>query len=158
MPARVGLQLVCHWPRALRRLHDSLSGIATSLSMRGAKRSVRTGPRMDVTSINTSTALSIVSSSIRCPAPLRVSKATTAAARVAATFAKKNDKFKIIGATMGEQILDAAQTKTLASLPSLDQLRSKLIGLLLAPATKIAGVLQAPAGQLARVMAARGRQ
>jgi len=59
---------------------------------------------------------------------------------------------------MGDQMLDAAQTKALATLPSLDQLRGKIIGLLLAPATKIAGVLQAPAGQLARVMSARGRQ
>jgi len=58
------------------------------VSMRGAKRSVSTGPRMDVTSINTSTALSIVLSSIRCPAPFRVSKATTAAASVAATCGK----------------------------------------------------------------------
>ena len=59
---------------------------------------------------------------------------------------------------MGDQILDEAQTKQLASLPSLDQLRATLIGLLQAPATKIAGVLQAPAGQLARVLAARARQ
>src|SRR6185312_14436938 len=59
-----------------------------SSTMPAAKRSVSTGPRMDVASINTSTALSIVSSSIRCPAPLRVSKATTAAARVAATCGK----------------------------------------------------------------------
>ncbi len=52
---------------------------------------------------------------------------------------------------MGEQVLDKAAVTSLASLPSLDQLRAKLIGLIQAPATKVAGVLQAPAGQLARV-------
>ena len=59
---------------------------------------------------------------------------------------------------MNGQVLDEAQTKALASLPSLDQLRGKIIGLILAPATKIAGVLQAPAGQLARVLAAKAKQ
>lgn len=95
---------------------------------------------------------------LRGPTALAYSKDPIAAARVAVAFAKKNNKLKILGAAMGDQILDEAQTKALATLPSLDQLRGKLIGLLLAPATKIAGVLQAPAGQLARVMAARARQ
>ena len=92
------------------------------------------------------------------PTALAYSKDPIAAAKVTVEFAKKNDKFKIIGASMNGEILDAAQVKALATLPSLDQLRGKLIGLLLAPATKIAGILQAPAGQLARVMAARGKQ
>jgi large subunit ribosomal protein L10 len=92
------------------------------------------------------------------PTLLAYSKDPIAAAKAAAAFAKKNDKFKIIGASMSGQLLDEAQTKALASLPSLDQLRAKIVGLLLAPATKIAGILQAPAGQLARVVAARGRQ
>lgn len=95
---------------------------------------------------------------LRGPTALAYSKDPIAAAKVAVEFAKKNDKLKIIGAAMGDQILDEAQTKTLASLPSLDQLRAKIIGLLQAPATKIAGVLQAPAGQLARVLAAKARQ
>lgn len=76
------------------------------------------------------------------------------AAKVATQYAKENDKFTVIGGLMGEQVLDKASVTALAALPSLDQLRAKLIGLLLAPATKIAGVLQAPAGQLARVMGA----
>ena len=74
------------------------------------------------------------------------------AAKVATQYAKDNDKFVVIGGLMGEQVLDKASVTALASLPSLDQLRAKLIGLIQAPATKIAGVLQAPAGQLARVM------
>lgn len=92
------------------------------------------------------------------PTALAFSKDPVAAAKVTVEFAKKNDKLKVVAAAMGDQVLDEAQTKALASLPSLDQLRGKLIGLLLAPATKIACVLQAPAGQLARVMSARGRQ
>jgi len=69
-------------------------------------------------------------------------------------FAKENDKLVILGAVMGDQVLDAKGVESLAKLPSLDQLRGKLIGLLQAPATKIAGVVQAPASQLARVVSA----
>jgi large subunit ribosomal protein L10 len=76
------------------------------------------------------------------------------AAKVTSQFAKENDKLAIRGGFMGETILDVAGVGALAVLPSLDQLRSKLIGLMQAPATKIAGVLQAPAGQLARVFGA----
>lgn len=77
-----------------------------------------------------------------------------AAAKVAVEFAKKNEKFVIVGGAMGDTVLNADGVKTLASLPSLDQLRGKLIGLLQAPATKVAGVVQAPAAQLARVVQA----
>jgi large subunit ribosomal protein L10 len=74
------------------------------------------------------------------------------AAKVATQYAKDNDKFAVVGGLMGAQVLDAAGVDALAKLPSLDQLRAKLVGLLQAPATKIAGVVQAPAGQLARVL------
>ena len=77
-----------------------------------------------------------------------------AAAKVATQFAKDNEKFTVIGGLMGQQVLDAKGISALATLPSLDQLRGKIIGLLQAPATKVAGVLQAPAGQLARVIGA----
>jgi large subunit ribosomal protein L10 len=73
------------------------------------------------------------------------------AAKVAAQFAKENDKFSLVGGFMGEEVLDQNAVKALATLPSLDELRGKLIGLLQAPATKVAGVVQAPAAQLARV-------
>jgi large subunit ribosomal protein L10 len=67
-------------------------------------------------------------------------------------FAKENDKFSVVGGLLGQTtVLDKAAVSSLATLPSLDQIRAQLIGLLNAPATKIAGVLQAPAGQLARV-------
>jgi large subunit ribosomal protein L10 len=73
------------------------------------------------------------------------------AAKVATQYAKDNDKFVVVGAMMGEQVLDAKGVDALAKLPSLDQLRATLIGLINSPATRVAGVLQAPAGQLARV-------
>ena len=92
---------------------------------------------------------------LKGPTALAFSKDPIAAARVTVEFAKKNDKLKVVAAVMDDKLLDEAQTKALASLPSLDELRGKIIGLILAPATKIAGVLAAPAGQLARVMAAR---
>ena len=79
--------------------------------------------------------------------PVSAAKATTA-------FAKENDKLIILGALMGDQVLDVARVQALAKLPSLDELRGKIVGLILAPATKIAGVVQAPAGQLARVVGA----
>ena len=74
------------------------------------------------------------------------------AAKVAVQFAKENDKLKLVGGVLDQtNVLDENGVKALATLPSLDELRGKLIGLIQAPATKIAGVLQAPAGQLARV-------
>jgi len=76
------------------------------------------------------------------------------AAKVSTQYAKDNEKFSIVGGMMGEVVLDAKGVDALAKLPSLDQLRGKIIGLLQAPATKIAGILQAPAGQLARVVGA----
>lgn len=69
-------------------------------------------------------------------------------------FAKTNDRIEIVGGAMGKTVLDADGVKALASLPSLDELRAKLVGLLVAPATKIATITQAPAAQLARVLAA----
>jgi large subunit ribosomal protein L10 len=92
------------------------------------------------------------------PTALAYSKDPVAAAKASVEFAKKNDKFKIVGGIMNGEVLDESKIKFLASLPSLDQLRAKLIGLIQAPATKIACVLQAPGGQVARCLAARGRQ
>lgn len=81
-----------------------------------------------------------------------------AAAKVATEFAKTNDKFVVLGGALGVTNLNADGVKALASLPSLDEMRGKLIGLVQAPATKIAGVLQAPAAQLARVFSAYAKK
>lgn len=88
------------------------------------------------------------------PVAIAFASDPVSAAKVATDYAKGNEKFAVIGGLMGEQVLDKAAISALATLPSLDQLRGKIIGLIQAPATKIAGVLQAPAGQLARVMGA----
>ena len=88
------------------------------------------------------------------PTAIAYSDDVVAPAKVAVTFAKQNHNLVIIGGAMGETLLDADGVKNLASMPSLDELRGKIIRLVQAPATKIAGVLQAPAGQLARVLSA----
>lgn len=90
------------------------------------------------------------------PTALAFSEDPVAAAKAVAEFAKKNDKLSIVGGSMGQGAMDATAIQALAKLPSLDELRAKLIAMLQAPATKVAGVLQAPAGQLARVFSAYG--
>lgn len=92
------------------------------------------------------------------PTALAYSSDPVASAKAVVDFAKKNDKLVILGGAMAGQALDVDGVKALASLPSLDELRGKLVGLLQAPATKVAGVVQAPAGQLARVLQARADQ
>jgi large subunit ribosomal protein L10 len=92
------------------------------------------------------------------PTALAYSDDPVAAAKVAVNFAKTNKKLVVLGGGLGEKVLGEEDVKSLAALPSLDELRAKLIGLVNAPATKVAGVLQAPAGQLARVLAARAGQ
>ena len=80
------------------------------------------------------------------------------APKVAADFAKGNDKLVIIGGAMGSTVLDADGVKALASLPSLDELRARLVGMINTPATRIAQVVNAPAAQLARVFGAYARK
>jgi large subunit ribosomal protein L10 len=76
------------------------------------------------------------------------------AAKVASQYAKEQEKLVVVGGFMGETLLDAKGVDALAKLPSLDQLRARLVGLIQAPATRIASVVQAPAAQLARVLSA----
>lgn len=85
------------------------------------------------------------------PTAIAYSADPIAAAKVAVTYANSNEKLTIVGGAMGSQVLDSAGVKALATLPSLDELRAKIIGILQTPATRVASVLQAPAGQLARV-------
>ncbi len=88
------------------------------------------------------------------PTALATSVDPVAAAKAAVDFAKTNPKLEIVGGSMGGILLDEAGIKALASLPSLDELRSKLVGLLNAPATKVAQLANAPAAKLARVFGA----
>ena len=77
-----------------------------------------------------------------------------AAARVVVEFAKENGKLTILGGGLDDKELDVDSIKALATLPSLDGARARIVGMLNTPATRIAGILQAPAGQVARVMGA----
>ena len=88
------------------------------------------------------------------PTAIAFSEDPVAAAKVAVNFADYNDKLEIIGGGLYEEILDKAAITTLAKLPSLDELRGKIVSLINAPATKIASILEAPAGQVARVLQA----
>ena len=95
-----------------------------------------------------------ISDLFKGPTAIAYADDPVAAAKVATDFAKSNDKLIVLGGALPERPLDAAAVKALAAMPSLDQSRAKLVGLLQAPAGKIASVLQAPAGQLARVFGA----
>lgn len=93
------------------------------------------------------------------PTAIAVSKDPVAAAKAAAKFAKGNEKLVLLaGGMAGGEMLDANGVKALAALPSLDELRGTLVGLLQAPATKVARTLQEPGGQVARVLNARSEQ
>ncbi len=89
------------------------------------------------------------------PTCIMTSEDPVSAPKVAVEFAKGNDKLVILGGTMGKTVLDPIAVKSLASLPSLDELRGKIVGLLQAPASQIARILNEPGGQLARVIAAK---
>lgn len=88
------------------------------------------------------------------PTALSTSVDPVAAAKVVVEFAKTTDKIEIVGGAMGSTVLDVNGVKALASLPSLDELRGTLVGLINAPATKIARVVGAPATKVARVISA----
>lgn len=92
------------------------------------------------------------------PTAIAYSRDPVAAAKIAVEFANKNEKLTIVGGALGSQQLDAAGVKSLATMPSLDELRGKLLGMLNTPATRIAGVLQAPGGQLARLLSAHAEK
>ena len=88
------------------------------------------------------------------PTALATSGDPVAAAKVAVDFAKTTDRFEIVGGAMGDTVLDVNGIKALAALPSLDQLRATIIGLVQAPATKIARTVSEPGAQLARIFSA----
>ena len=91
---------------------------------------------------------------LKGPTALATSIDPVAAAKVAIDFAKTTDKFEVLGGAMGDTVLDMNGIKALAELPSLDQLRATLIGLVQAPATKIARTIAEPGAMLARVFGA----
>ena len=92
------------------------------------------------------------------PTGIATSNDPIAASKVVVAYAKDNEKLVILGGVVGTTALDANGVKALAALPSLDELRGKIVGLLQAPATKLAGIAAAPAGALARVISAYSRK
>ncbi len=95
-----------------------------------------------------------ISEMLTGPTALATSDDPVAAAKVAVDFAKTNDRLEIVGGAMGDTLLDANGVKALAELPSLEELRARIVGLIQAPATKIAQLVSAPAAKLARVFGA----
>jgi large subunit ribosomal protein L10 len=91
---------------------------------------------------------------LKGPTVIATSNDPVAAPKVAVEFARANEKFVILGGSMGKTVLNVDGVKALASLPSLDELRGKLVGLIKAPATKLAQLCNAPAAKLARVIQA----
>ncbi|MEX2449382.1 MAG: 50S ribosomal protein L10 [Rhodospirillales bacterium] len=91
------------------------------------------------------------------PTAIAFSEDPVAAAKIAVNFAKTNEKLVVLGGALGEELLDSDGIKALATLPSLDELRATIVGMINTPATRIAGILQAPAGQVARVIGAYGQ-
>ena len=92
------------------------------------------------------------------PTAFAFSQDPVAAAKAAVEYANRNSKLTIFGGGLAGQLLDEAAVKALATLPSLDELRGRIVGLVVAPATKLAVLLQTPGGQLARVLAAHSEQ
>lgn len=90
------------------------------------------------------------------PTAIAYSDDPVAAAKATVEFGKKNEKLIVLGGIMGETVLDVTGIKALAKLPSLDELRGMLVGMISTPATRIAAITAAPAGQLARVIGAYG--
>ncbi|RMF16305.1 MAG: 50S ribosomal protein L10 [Alphaproteobacteria bacterium] len=92
------------------------------------------------------------------PTAIGFSEDPVAAPKVLAKFAKENEKLVVLGGALEGRVLDADGVKALADLPSLDELRARLVGLLQTPAQRIASVLQAPGGQLARILSAHAEK
>jgi large subunit ribosomal protein L10 len=98
-----------------------------------------------------------ITSLLSGPTTLAYSKDPVAAAKISVKFANDNDKFNVVGGILNGKLLGAKDIETLSKLPSIDELRAKIIGIISTPATRVAGVMQAPAGQLARVFSAYGK-
>jgi large subunit ribosomal protein L10 len=92
------------------------------------------------------------------PTAIAYSADPIAAPKAAVGFAKRNDKLAIVGGALPGNLLSPEQVRALADLPSIDELRARLVGVLSAPAARLIGVLQAPGAQLARVLAAHAEQ
>lgn len=151
--ANAGSLVVAHYSGMTVAQMNDLRG-----RMRAAGASFRVSKNRLAVRALQGTAVEGISALFKGPTGIAYSKDPVAASKVAVAYAKDNDKLVILGGSVGVTTLDANGVKALATLPSLDELRGKIVGLLVAPATKIAGILQAPAGQLARVIGAYSKK
>ena len=138
--------------------HDGLTvAEATELrrSVRDAGASFRVVKNRLVLRALQQAGMEAISGLFKGPAAIATATDPVAAAKVAADYAKKNSKFVIVGGTMDGRTFDADGIRTIAQLPSLDELRARLIMLINTPATKIAGVLQEPGRRIARLLDSR---
>lgn len=103
------------------------------------------------------TALEGLTGHLKGPTVLAFSKDPVSAAKVISKYSSTNDRLSIVAGYLDGQILDVNGVKALANLPSLDELRAKLVSVIVAPATKLAILAKEPASRVARVIAARGR-
>ena len=151
--AKAGSVVVAHYSGMTVAQMNDLRG-----RMRAAGASFRVSKnRLAVLALK-GTPVEGISHLFKGPTGIAVSDDPIAASKVAVAYAKDNNKLVILGGSVGVTTLDVNGVTALASLPSLDELRGKIVGLLVAPATKIAGIVQAPAGQLARVIGAYSKK
>lgn len=122
--------------------------------MRAAGASVQVAKNRLVKIALEGTGVAPISDLLRGPTLIAYSSDPVAAPKAAVAFAKENDKLVILGGAMGATALDENGVRALATMPSLDELRAKIVGLVVAPATKLAQLSTAPAAKLARVFAA----
>ena len=133
-----------------------VSDLRTKMRTAGARYKVAKNRLVNIAAKGT--VYEAVSPKLKGPVGLAYSADPVAAAKVAVEFAKSNERLVILGGAFGERALSVQEVEALAKMPSLDELRGKIIGILQAPAQKILGVLQAPAGQVARVIGAYSKK
>lgn len=151
--SNTGVVVVAHYSGLTVAQMTTLRG-----RMKGAGASLKVAKNRLVKLALKGTDAENISDLFKGPTVIAYSDDPVAAPKVAAEFAKANEKFVVLGGAMGRTALDAKGVEALASLPSLDVLRAKLVGLIKSPATRVASVLQAPAGQLARVLGAYAKK
>jgi large subunit ribosomal protein L10 len=147
--SRTGVVVVAHYSGLNVAQMTTLRG-----RMRAAGGSLKVAKNRLVKLALKGTGLEHIDGLFAGPTAIAYSDDLTVAPKVAADFAKQNKEFVLLGGAVGRMNLDAKGIEALATLPSLDALRGRLIAMIQTPATRLAGILQAPAGQLARVVGA----
>ncbi len=138
--------------------HEGLTvAEATELrrSVRGAGASFRVVKNRLVLRALEQAGMEAIAEMFHGPSAIATATDPVAGARVTVDYAKKNSKLVIVGGAMDGRALDADGVRTIAQLPSLDELRARLIMLISTPATRVAGVLQEPGSRLARLLGSR---